>query len=313
MYFTPVRKLLLFVTSAVIALIPCELMVRLSGYRPKIIDSRMFQSHPDVLLPYKLRPNYDGYYVGGSVHTDADGNRLVLPQCSGRRVVILGDSVAFGQGLDDDATLSSQLQKESCGRYQIRSLAVPGYSSWNEYGAFRDYREPVDRLILIYVPNDITYENNHLKITGDEIADISKNRAQKLLRALYSRVYVSSLMADSIKRLRHRESTIASTSDPNMLEYSLHAVQLISELCKQRNTEFSVAIYRDLWHYNQPVLSARYEEALIRSLNDRGIHNFVLKSHIENLEIQNARIYFNDPHPSKMAVEFMAADIKPYL
>ena len=187
-----VRKLLLSVASVLIALIPCEVIVRLSGYRPKIIDARMFQSHSDELLPYKLRPNYDGYHVGGKVHIDADGNRLVLPKCSGKPVLILGDSVAFGQGLDDDATLSSQLQKESCGRYQVRNLAVPGYSSWNEYGAFRDYQEQVDRLILIYVPNDITYENNHLKIAGDDIADISNSRVHKLLRALYSRVYLSS-------------------------------------------------------------------------------------------------------------------------
>lgn len=307
------RKLLLTAVSLLIAFILSEGIVRLSGYRPRIIDAQMFQSHADPLMPYKLKPGYSGYYVGGEVHIEADGNRLVLPKCVGKSVLILGDSIAFGQGVDDKETIGSQLQKETCDRYQIRSLAAPGYSSWNEFAAFRDYKYPVSRLILIYVPNDITFENNHLKIKGDSIADTSSSQIHRLLRGLYSRIYLSSLLAETIKRLRPTESGIPPVSDHDMLAYSMDAIQRIYALCRERNTEFSVAIYRDIWHYDQPTISTQYEEKIAGSLNAMGIDNFVLKSHIEGLQPHESRLSFNDPHPSRKAVELIALEIKPHL
>jgi hypothetical protein len=308
----PVKKLLLLTASIAIALTVCEVLVRLSGYRPRIIDPEMFQSHNDDLLPYELRPNYTGFYVGAAVHIQPDGTRLVIPQCSGKPVMILGDSVAFGQGLNDDETISSQLQDQVCGQYHIKNIAVPGYSSWNEYAAFRSFGETLDRLILIYVPNDMTYENNHLKLTGAEIADLSNSRIHRVLRTLYSHVFVSFLLADSLKRFRHHQSSL-NTFDAERLAYSMIAVKQISELCRERHIKFSVAIYRDVWHYSQPLQSAQYEDAVTKSLAQLGIDSFVLKAHIENLKPNEARIHFNDPHPSKRAVGFIVSELKSHL
>ena len=304
------KRLLLFVSSLLFALALSEFALRVLGYRPRVIDPEMFQSHDDALLPYKLRPNYEGYYVGGKVHIDADGNRVVLPQCHGKLALILGDSVAFGQGLNDDETISSQLQKQLCGQYKIRNIAAPGYSSWNEYAAFRDYQEPLNRLILIYVPNDVTYENNHLKITENQIADLSNSRTHQLLRTLYSHVYVSFLLADGLKNLKHRDSVDAVNL--SILDYSMQAIELIRELCRKRNIEFSVAIYRDLWYYTQPEESAQYENAVSTKLSKLGINNFVLKSHIQQLKLSEARVHFNDPHPSRRAVELIVSDLKTH-
>lgn len=307
-----VKKLLLLVASVLVALALCEAAVRLSGYQPSIIDPRMFQSRNDELLPYTLTPAYSGNYAGGAVHIQSDGTRVVIPQCQGKPLLILGDSVAFGQGLSDDDTISSQLQKLVCGQYQVRNIAVPGYSSWNEYAAFRADNQPLDRLILIYVPNDVTYENNHLKLKAGEIADLSSSRIHRLLRALYSHVYLSYLVADSFKRLRHHEAVSYSPA-PEALAYSMEALKGISELCRERNIKFSVAIYRDVWHYDQPVLSGQYEQVVGKNLDKLGIDNFVLKGHIENLKPDEARVHYNDPHPSKRAVGWIVADLKSHL
>lgn len=93
----------------------------------------------------------------------------------------------------------------------------------------------------------------------------------------------------------------------------MEALKGISELCRERNIKFSVAIYRDVWHYDQPVLSGQYEQVVGKNLDKLGIDNFVLKGHIENLKPDEARVHYNDPHPSKRAVGWIVADLKSHL
>src|SRR5262249_39271517 len=85
-------------------LLAMEVSLRFLDVRPTIIDSQMFLWANDPLLPHQLRPGYTGMYAGGVVTVGADGNRVVpLPQgldpdTLSREVVLLGDSVVFGQG-----------------------------------------------------------------------------------------------------------------------------------------------------------------------------------------------------------------------
>lgn len=60
--------------------------------------------------------------------TDGDGRRLTLPTVnSNTKVLIVGDSVAFGTGVDDEDTVASQLQALLGPDAQVVNAAVGGY------------------------------------------------------------------------------------------------------------------------------------------------------------------------------------------
>jgi hypothetical protein len=305
------KKVLTVAISVVVSLFVCEGITRLF-YRPTLLDPAMLVARHEELLPFGLKPNYRGYYVGGNVSVDGEGNRLVRPSCSGAKtVMVVGDSVAFGQGLNDDQTMASQLQTRLCGHYQVKNLVVPGYSSWNEYAAVRDYSGQVDQLILIYIPNDVTFNNDHFNLRHKPLGELADDRAHSFLRFLYSHVYLSFLVSDGVKRLvkRSDRNWIYPDGDDTAIQYSMQAIERLRELCRDRRINFSVAVYRDVWHYAQPEESDRYENAIRKNLEDRGVHEFVLKAHTEKLTVNEARLCWNDPHPSARAVELIVDDL----
>jgi len=97
-----------------------EVSLRATGFRSPVIHAKMFEVEVnDPLLPYSLHPGYSGDYGGGSVSIGSDGNRVVpLPlgieeNNFRNEIVVLGDSVAFGQSLDDKDTIAANLQNMS--------------------------------------------------------------------------------------------------------------------------------------------------------------------------------------------------------
>lgn len=60
---------------------------------------------------------------------DANGIRTTLPSVdSDRKLLIVGDSVAFGVGVDDDATMASRLQAKLGDHYRVVNAGVGGYT-----------------------------------------------------------------------------------------------------------------------------------------------------------------------------------------
>ena len=65
--------------------------------------------------------------VRHSFSTNAEGFRTTLPVVSSaRRVLMIGDSVAFGLGVDDEATMASHLQRRVGEAFQIVNAGVGG-------------------------------------------------------------------------------------------------------------------------------------------------------------------------------------------
>lgn len=282
------KRLLLICSSFVFAFVLAELGIRVAGFRPTLLNSEMFVPGS----PYRLKANMTTEYVGKTVKTDADGNRVV-PNLRDPSVVLLGDSIVFGQGLDDGETIASQLG--------IANISAPGYTSWNEYDRLREYvsKHQVKRVILVYVPNDITFNNEAFSKANFGVSESKVHRAS---RWLYSHIYVTFLIKNSVTSLTSRQSG-SSAIDWNALDYSMDAVSQIGQL-----KPLAVGIYRDVWYYHDPT-AREFESRVMKALSSRGIDHFVIKSHIEQLRESEVRLAWNDPHPSSEAVRLIAQDI----
>jgi hypothetical protein len=93
-----------------------------------------------------------------AMSTNANGERLTLPVLERpRKVLIAGDSVAFGAMIGDESTLASQLQARDPQRQYV-NLGVAGARAADVVcrlgAAMKRYSGQVDELIYVYCEND---------------------------------------------------------------------------------------------------------------------------------------------------------------
>jgi len=186
-------NLLIAIVSALLFLAVLEGLARLAGQKPCAVLAQQAEAsggklryHP--VRQYELVPGITFTFdrVAGARHglvgDDLDawekityrinslgmrGAEASLEKPAGTlRVLVLGDSVAFGWGLEEQDTLSSQLQQllDSAGtgkRFQVWNAGVPGYATWQElsYLAEKSAALQPDLVILPFLFNDVDGNN----------------------------------------------------------------------------------------------------------------------------------------------------------
>ena len=120
---------------------------------------------PDLV--YELRPSLERVdYVGAAVSTNSDGFRRTAPTAPATdrtyRILGLGDSVMFGQGVSDGreylARLEKSLSRDDPSReWQILNAAVPGYNTAQELAFLRarGLAFKPDLVVIGFVSNDV--------------------------------------------------------------------------------------------------------------------------------------------------------------
>jgi len=101
----------------------------------RTIDAQEIFYDVDPELFWKLRPNLVARGEATTFRTNAQGLRgaAVQERAVTPRVLLLGDSVTFGYGLDENATFAHQLHellREDGRPVEVVNAGVPGYSSF---------------------------------------------------------------------------------------------------------------------------------------------------------------------------------------
>ena len=109
-----------------------DVVDRLNGY-----GRFVYRAGPSVDLPYLLRPGVVTTVFGTPVRVNRLGLRgpeaEIRPRSGVHRVLVLGDSVVFGQGVAEDETLPADLGRRlnaaNAGEYEVLNAGVPGYDA----------------------------------------------------------------------------------------------------------------------------------------------------------------------------------------
>jgi len=124
-----------------------ELLSRMSNIPDRMNGAprRLFVASPDPHLGYGLRPGLATTVRGIAVRVNAFGLRgpsvPARPAPGTHRVLALGDSATFGEGLAEDDSFPVQLERELTARsgegYEVLNAGVQGYNTENELAFLR--------------------------------------------------------------------------------------------------------------------------------------------------------------------------------
>lgn len=125
----------------------------------------------DKELGYTLKPGFkingteNKLYPGVSLSIGSHGFRM--PEYDDRpKIVLVGDSVAFGFGLSYEDTISYQLERMLEGKYQVVNAGVPGYNirQWQSMGMRLENNLKPKVIVALVNAND--FETRYYPIRG---------------------------------------------------------------------------------------------------------------------------------------------------
>ena len=127
----------------------------------------LIQPHPSDSIIYTMRPNLKIKFQGVEVRTNSFGHRgperSVEKPADVFRLALLGDSFAFGWGVDEDKSFASVIERElppllspQKKRVEVINFGVPGYSTFQEVAQFLEqgWQFSPDAVLVYFVEND---------------------------------------------------------------------------------------------------------------------------------------------------------------
>ncbi|HMO01374.1 MAG TPA: SGNH/GDSL hydrolase family protein [Oligoflexia bacterium] len=241
---------------------------------------------------FSLKPNLKVKFQGASVKTNSFGMRdreiTLEKQANVFRIALLGDSFAFGWGVEREQSFAWHLENtlKSAGiNAEVLNFGVPGYSTFQEIAKFfdRDYRFNPDLVIVYFIDNDFGLP---FFISGVESGTLENTAA-----------FVKNLWSSNSEQLQQRHDDIASRIDPNRW------LKKLNSYLKERNIPLLLAInpakntpqiIKKLW------ITKSDKHLKLFDFSDR------LKAEIEKRGLTNADLKLqNDPHPSPIKHELI--------
>lgn len=126
----------------------------------------LVQASPFKDIVYEAKPRLTGTFRGRGVRINSHGMRgpeiPVAKPADTYRIAVLGDSVAFGWGVEQDETYAAVLERRLNAlpppypRYEAMNFALPGYNTAIEVATFEHRALPFgpDAVVLGFVGND---------------------------------------------------------------------------------------------------------------------------------------------------------------
>lgn len=279
------------------------------------LEAGDYDLHVDPAVGRVLVPQRTHELHGARLTTDAAGLRVRAaappPGDDPLRLVVLGDSVAFGWGLRDDETLAHQLEallerrRPAGGRpVEARTVAVPGWNADTACAYLFDHLDALDPDVVVFVPviNDLSDNIAEYRTLQGDIPVPDLNSEDPRFHVGYSADFLGDLYA----RIRSGEVR-ARLADAGVVAVDTGLGRLSRERYARMGATLAGAAARLAERgarlYVAPPDDGDFTALLAEALLDAGSQAgwLPLFTRLEGDEMQAV-----DPHPSALAVGHMA-------
>lgn len=238
-------NLSLILISTLFALFLSEVALRLIGIKPMYVSPERDQFWKyDPVLGWVHQPGQDGIFETPQFHTSVrinekglrDRSHSYSRQNSSQRILVLGDSFAWGYGVEESDRFSQQLEKSM--DLEVINAGVSGYST--------------DQELLWYENEGIKYDTDLviLQLAGNDVGDNTQQ--------LVSNIYYKPQFALENGQLVLTDNPVPKTSPRGRFIYSLSQHSSLAYFLVQRYFEFGAAYRKSKdqpEHVNSPATS----------------------------------------------------------
>jgi len=258
--------------------------------------------HPDDSILYTLRPNLDLTFMRARVITNSCGmrspERPVAKPAGVYRIALLGDSFAFGWGVDQQASFAQKLEDslnrvaDGKRRFEVLNFGVPGYSTFQEVALFEERGldfEP-DAVLVYFVQNDFGMPFFIRDVSGSG--------------GLFSSVKFVQMGKRLLAPDELNKQISAVGIDPN------RALDKLAKLTSARGIKMFVTINpRKSWRRDLAQLGSIKNRAGVEVIPLRdGLLEYITRS---NISEESLTLSF-DPHPSEIRHKILGSLLTPY-
>ena len=266
--------------------------------------------HPSDKIIYDLRPNTKVKFQRAQVSINScgmrDSERPVVKPVNTYRIALLGDSFAFGWGVEQNQTFASVLERNlnriSAERgpnapfteplhFEVLNFGVPGYSTFQEVALFEDRVVDFspDAVLVYFVQNDFAYPFF--------VRDVAKPGG------ILSSTRFAQLSWQAIDPKVEEQKMLLGKLDPN------YSISHLSNVTRDLGIPLYIAFNpHKLWlsDYNRiPVLKSRKDIHVIKLRRD-----LLRLIHERNIDEKDLTLSF-DPHPSPLRHQILGDLLTP--
>lgn len=316
--------------SVGVALLFGEGVCRIAGLgRPNLTltgPRQLYVPDADPQIAFRMRPGYADFVYGAPVAINRQGLRddeyPYAKVTNQKRILVLGDSVAFGYGVPAQDTFAKQWEKllrtDPGVEWQVINAGVPGYTTVQEVRWFEveGLRYQPDAVILTYVMNDP--EEVHTLDANGQIVPLPADQFYRAIYDILPRPVLPFTRYSYLMKFLDRWFQFAEPGwhevhdrltrffneaifDQPGWPCCQEALLWLRDLCREREMFLLVAIYPTMYrlHSVEEHPFALHYQKVQDFLEAHDIPSLLPLPDFIGQSVDAMRAYVDDPHPSR--------------
>lgn len=295
---------------------------RLIADEPPIHQPGLYVPSENKIISYELNKSYEGIYSGAYTKINSQGLRdkeySSEKPSNTYRIVVLGDSFTFGDGIALEETYTKQLEnilneKLNDKNYEVINFGVDGYNTIQEAEVLKEkaIKFDPDLIIIGYLPNDAEISGQNKLDNTQEENEIKKSAYFKFMNFLnkYSR-FVQYVRAKVLNLNLYHKGYISYFSEiyaEDSIEWqkNMESIKKIADIGKENNIPVLLIIIPIPAKFNNYHLGDIHEKVKIESINN-DLYVLDTLAYFQNQELNEITVSMYNPHLNKKGNEIIA-------